>query len=298
MDKEYHTEDESLRKLWDASGEGFPKEKTDEALRKVSSRILKEEGERSRRRWLRYAGIAASFLVPVVSIALSLLYVSGARKNVKDMEMLECFVPEGEIRQISLEDGSVLSLKGGSTLIYPSHFSGNERTVYLSGESACEIAKDPEKPFKIKTRDIDVEVLGTIFDISAYSDNEEVSVALYQGRVKVSSTSGEALLKENQMASFSRLDSSMVVSNVNASEYLAWKDGAVIFNDASIREIISTIERTYGVHVTYTSSPQYEKARITAKFYERQSLPELLDFLSGLIPGMKFSCEDKEVALY
>lgn len=161
----------------------------------------------------------------------------------------------GEQYQVVLPDGSHVWLNAASSLKYPTAFVGSERVVELTGEAYFEVAHNKAKPFKVKTQQQEVEVLGTHFNINAYSDERVIATTLIEGSVKVSSTANHKnmIIKPGQQATIS--DDGLSVKEVDTDEVIAWKNGYFQFNDENLESIMKKVSRWYDVEVVYQSAP-------------------------------------------
>lgn len=157
--------------------------------------------------------------------------------------------PMGGQYQVNLADGTKVWLNAASSLRYPTHFSGKERKVELTGEGYFEVAHQKEMPFKVASAGQTVEVLGTHFNIMAYHDEPVVKTTLLQGSVRISMGKKHTLLKPGEQAS--RIGDKISVSeDVDMEDVVAWKNGYFKFNE-SLEGIMSKISRWYGVAVVY-----------------------------------------------
>ncbi|WP_293306801.1 FecR family protein [Pedobacter sp. UBA5917] len=157
--------------------------------------------------------------------------------------------PKGGQYQVNLADGTKVWLNAASSLRYPTHFSGNERRVELTGEGYFEVAHQKDKPFKVASAGQTVEVLGTHFNIMAYHDEPVVKTTLLQGSVRISMGKQQTLLKPGEQALRSG-DKISVSEDVDMEDVVAWKNGYFKFNE-SLEGIMSKISRWYGVEVVY-----------------------------------------------
>lgn len=159
--------------------------------------------------------------------------------------------PAGGQYQVTLPDGTKVWLNTLSSLKYPTSFTGKYRTVELSGEGYFEVAKNKNKPFRLKTAKQEISVLGTHFNVSAYADDAEIKTTLVEGGVSVKNFSPLAtgLLKPGQQAVFRQTN--FQIKNVDVEEFIAWKNGLFVFNDESIQEAMQKIARWYNVDIQY-----------------------------------------------
>lgn len=160
--------------------------------------------------------------------------------------------PFGGKYQINLPDGSKVWLNSASTLRFPALFSGNTREVELNGEAYFDVAKNPNKPFKVITKDQIVEVLGTQFNINSYSDEETFKTTLIEGSVKIIYKDRVVLLSPGQQ--FQPNMKSSKVIEADTEEVTAWKNGYFLFKDEDIRSIMRKISRWYNVEVNYSGN--------------------------------------------
>ena len=158
--------------------------------------------------------------------------------------------PFGGKYQINLPDGSKVWLNSASSLRFPALFSGNSREVELNGEAYFDVAKNPNKPFKVITKDQIVEVLGTQFNINSYSDEETFKTTLIEGSVKIIYKDRVVLLSPGQQFQ-PNLKSSKVIE-ADTEEVTAWKNGYFLFKDEDIQSIMRKVSRWYNVEVNYS----------------------------------------------
>jgi len=164
--------------------------------------------------------------------------------------------PRGGTYQLTLSDGTVVWLNAASTLTYPSRFIGDERIVELEGEGYFEVAKSTV-PFKVKTLGQEVEVLGTAFNISAYSSQPETKTTLVEGRVKVTLLNPDSdrdagssrILAPGQQATKS--GSVLALHTVDTDSYIAWKNGYFNFDGLTPAAAFTQLERWYDIEVVY-----------------------------------------------
>lgn len=159
--------------------------------------------------------------------------------------------PRGGQYKITLPDGSKVWLNAASSLKYPVVFSGKERRVEITGEAYFEIAKDALRPFKVQLNQMEVEVLGTHFNINSYTDEETVRTTLLEGRVKITTTSESNFLQPGQQAQLKPSGNMKIVNDVNLEETVAWKDGNFQFENSDIKSVMRQLARWYDVEVSY-----------------------------------------------
>lgn len=189
----------------------------------------------------------------------SLAVLPDIGESVQTISQLELSTPRGGTYQMTLPDGSKAWLNAASTIKYPSSFSGKERIVEIAGEVYFDIHEDSKRPFKVLSRGQEVEVLGTEFNISAYPDENETKTTLVNGKIRLSLAAkpGEASLNPDKSLILvpgeqgALRNSHIAKSNVDVSQYTAWKDGFFDFNRLPTPAAIAQLARWYDLDVVY-----------------------------------------------
>lgn len=166
--------------------------------------------------------------------------------------------PRGGQFKIVLPDGTKVWLNSASMLRYPTAFTGTERTVELEGQGYFEVAANAQQPFKVKVHDMEVQVLGTDFDIMAYRDETTINTTLLTGSIQVKEGNSKQLLRPGQQAVMNNLDHQLTVRTANIREVTAWKNGLFVFNDMALPAILREVARWYDVEIVYKTSPGAE----------------------------------------
>lgn len=186
--------------------------------------------------------------------------------------------PRGGQYQVVLPDGTKVWLNAASTLRYPTGFSGKERKVELAGEAYFEVARDDSKPFRVNTLDQVIEVLGTHFNVSAYTDETETRTTLLEGSVKIIAGNNTDLLKPGQQATVVSSSSRIAIrSHVNTDAAVAWKNGKFIFEGERIESIMKKIGRWYNAEIIYQGVATEQEFIGTVSRFENVS--EVLNLL-------------------
>ena len=167
---------------------------------------------------------------------------------------------ESQPINLTLDDGSIISLKPGSTLHYKQHFNDSLREVYLEGEGFFEIAKDPQKPFLVHTGDVITKVLGTSFTVRAFHNEPEVCVEVVTGKVSVFEQSHTAdkkqregvVLVPNQQAIYSKKELRFTKTLVKKPVVLeSAKNLSFKFENTPMKEVFSRLEEAYGIEIIF-----------------------------------------------
>ncbi|MRG48921.1 DUF4974 domain-containing protein [Chitinophaga sp. SYP-B3965] len=164
--------------------------------------------------------------------------------------------PRGGQFRVVLPDGTKVWLNSASSLRYPTAFTGKERIVELEGQGYFEVAQNAAQPFKVKANDMEVQVLGTHFDIMAYADENTINTTLLQGAVQVKEGNETRLLKPGQQAILK--SHTFTVQEADVRKVLAWKNGLFVFNNMALPAILREVARWYDVEIVYETTPSTE----------------------------------------
>ncbi|MBC7889778.1 MAG: FecR domain-containing protein [Ferruginibacter sp.] len=194
-----------------------------------------------------------------------LIYNDKIKENGGEIVYNKMETQRGGQYQLILADGSKVWLNASSSIRFPTVFSGIERVVEITGEVYFEVAKNAAMPFRVKINTDsgnrgEVEVLGTHFNINAYSNEAAVKSTLLEGSIKLINTisvnegSKQVILKPGQQANLNKQGLVKICDNTDLEEVVAWKNGMFQFNKASIEIIMRQVERWYDVDVVYVGA--------------------------------------------
>lgn len=249
----------------------------------------------ARLEWLKYVAVVALLILT----AGGTYWFTNANMLHQSAEMAEVFVPYGGTRVIVLPDSSRVWVNAGSTLLYPSDFKKmNSRTVYLTGEASFRVQKNKEKPFIVKTSGVNVQALGTVFTVKSYAGERYTTATLEEGCVKVSlkENSGRSyILKPSEQLVYSHDDYSVRMNQVDLSAYRMLRKGYLIFENVSFQEMISTLEKKYGVTFQYNAT-QYGNELYNVKFAPTESIEDVMEILRQLI-GIQYIIRENHIIL-
>jgi ferric-dicitrate binding protein FerR (iron transport regulator) len=208
----------------------------------------------SQPKFVHYFIRVAAIIIFVLSTSISTYYIYNEFYNSSNTLMsYETIAPHGSQSKIVLPDGTIAWLNSGSILKYNTSYGRKNRTVYLSGEGYFDVQKNTEKPFFVHAGDINVKVLGTVFNVRAYNDEATVEVNLIEGKVDVSLTDDIAnvalSLVPNQKMVYIKQNKSLRSYNADAARSATWTTGKLCFVDASLEEISKDLERKYDVKI-------------------------------------------------
>ncbi len=243
--------------------------------------VSAQESRIKRINW--YWRAASIIILPILSV-LSYIVID----NMLNSEMVSYAslnVQNGIVSEVLLPDGTKVLLNSGSTLIYPTSFKGQtSRSVELQGEGYFEVSTNKYKPFVVKTSNIGVQVLGTTFNVKAYDNDPDVSIALIEGSVKLLGykcgyTKDLTILKPGELASLNKKQNRLGVKFVgDLSRKISWKDGKIIFDNEAFDAVLRQMSRKYNVNYIIKDKKVLEY-RITATFMH-ETLDEYLEKLA------------------
>ena len=301
--------EEALQEVWEEIG--FPdlaSGQMQQALSDIERRIGFQpsvQGKKERSPTLQvpvWFRIAAIWLIPLLTLGISYYMYKEAesmKSAVSHISFVEYYVPVGQREQITLPDSSKVWLNAGTLLIYPTVFAEGNREVYLSGEGYFDVRKSLRQPFVVKTNLLNVEVLGTKFNLSAYPQAEKVTTTLEQGSVRIllhnpSLSEHSFVLKPDERLSYIPATGAVEKSIVKAADYSDWREGGLMFNQCSFMEILNTLERTYQVKIHLLNS-SYSRNSLTIHFDRNESIENIMMLVKEMIPELEYRIVGKEL---
>lgn len=200
--------------------------------------------------------------------------------------------PRGGEYALQLADGSKVWINAASSLRFPTAFNGDERRVELTGEAYFEVAGDPGKPFKVIVNGIEVAVLGTHFNINAYTDESSIRTTLVEGAVKVTGEHQSLLLSPGQQAQVDKAGEMILIKKANLDVATAWKNGRFEFEDNSITSVMQQIQRWYNVAVVYDG--KIPDIRFSGAISRQENVSKVLSMLE-LTHLVRFRMENNTI---
>jgi transmembrane sensor len=199
--------------------------------------------------------------------------------------------PRGGQYQVVLPDGTKVWLNAASSIRFPTAFTGNSRTVELTGEAYMEVSKNKQQPFRVMTNGIEIQVLGTSFNINAYTDESSINTTLLEGSLGVASV----ILKPGQQAQIIRANAQKIqprpaiVNGIDLDRVVAWKNGRFDFNGADVYAVMRQLSRWYDLAIKFEG--EAPKLKIKGEMGRDLNLSEMLDLLSEM--GIKFKLDGR-----
>ena len=266
----------------------------------ASATLQNHAFQQENRKW-HYHQIGKVAAAILLLLCAGLAYYFGIRSIQKASEehpvtYINRETPLGKKEKFHLPDGTFVVLNAGSAVKYPVYFSDTLRLIEVTGEAFLEVAKDTLRPFKVKTGDLVTQALGTAFNVRNFG--ESVEIALVEGKVKVSrivnnTTEANLTLLPGEKAVLNA-HKNLVKAQFDPEKVTAWKEGVLLLESASEREIIHALEQWYGVNISVQGHAlrpwQYSGT------FDNKSLEYVLKSM-GYTMGFTFWIEDTEVTI-
>lgn len=284
---------EKYQKIWDASGKvASSKEyKSGEGWQKVDAEIQKSK---TRKLFISKLVYAASGIAATLIILISLNFYFN--KNESFNNFLLVSTEYGNRSEVVLPDGTMVSLNAGSDIEYAFDRKKEIRTVNFSGEAYFKVAKS-HQPFVVNTNEgLQVKVLGTEFNLSAYADETEIFTTLLEGSVELSNDQGEKLLMvPGQIARYQKGSNDLSIVEGNPKHNYGWLDDKIYLDDLTLAETAKLLERKYGVKINLFPVGLGNEIHYTGVL-EEESIIDVLDALKHL-SGIQYEISGKEVTI-
>lgn len=247
-------------------------------LRLISNGLLLNRQPNPLQYFLRIAAI----VLFVLSTSISTYYIYTGYNSKENILSYQTVVPFGSQTKIILPDGTIACLNSGSTLKYNNSYGNKNRTVYLTGEGYFDVHKNPKKPFLVYANDIQIKVLGTVFNVQSYINDQTVEVNLLKGKVDItlnsSGKSGNLTLKPNEKMIYNKKTNTIYSYKTDASKSVQWTIGKLCFSDASFFEIAKQLERRYDVKILIESD-KVKNERFSGTLDTKEPLEKVLNHI-------------------
>ncbi|MFV0506340.1 MAG: FecR family protein [Bacteroidales bacterium] len=244
----------------------------------LKKRLWTSAKNKDKRRWLIYTRKAVAVVLLFITVSLGSIAIYEELNNSGDSLYSETVVPLGSQTEITLPDGSTVVLNSGSILKYPLSYGRKERSVYLEGEGYFEVSENKEKTFKVHTKDMKIEVTGTVFNIRSYPEAQSAEISLINGGVDVSTDNKYIRLSPNEKAIYNRETGLLHSESTESYKSAMWTTGRLSFVNTSFTEILKDIERKYNVKIRIESD-KVAKEYFSGCIDLKMSLREVFNFI-------------------
>lgn len=257
-----------------------------EALKKINNRI---SSQKSWSWWIFVQRAAAILLLPLLVYSGYITFQHNQPKNqeTEHVVMQTISSRQGMVTRFELADGTEVWLNSDSELQFPTKFTGNLREVKMKGEAYFKVAKNENQPFRVHAKDLNIEVLGTSFDVASYDDEKQAEVILVEGKVNLfSDQQGESkllgVMHPNQRAIYRENDEKVDSEKVNVDKYIAWRDGNLIFREDKMEDVVKRLSRWFNVEIVI-KDPEIKFYAYKANF-RNETLTQVLELLKISAP--------------
>ncbi len=243
----------------------------------------------------RYAAVVA------IIIAVGCISYWQGEVNVKDtFADISVEAPLGSKTKLYLPDGTLVWLNAGSRMTYSQGFGVDNRKVELEGEGYFEVKRNEKIPFFVKTKDLQLQVLGTKFNFRDYPEDHEVVVSLLEGKVGLNNLlreEKEAVLSPDERAVLNKANGLLTVESVTAYNASQWTDGYLFFDEELLPDIAKELERSYNVKI-HIANDSLKTFRFYGNFVRReQNIQEVLEALAST-EKMQYKIEERNITIY
>lgn len=244
-----------------------------------------------KRRWIQFAKYAAV----IALLFTSSFGIYSLFETPDTQQIITADVKPGSKSEITLPDGTKVQLNGATTITYDIDYS-RQRLVRLSGEAFFDVAKNPDCPFRVMANDLQIEVLGTSFNVNTYK-KDIIETSLLTGRIKISGglLPQEYILTPGEKATYSSTDKVLKITKADVHVETGWCDDYLIFDSEPLTDVIEKIERWYGVEIELRC-PQIGQDRLSGSF-RHESIQNVIRSLS-LQYGFKYEIHKDKITIY
>ena len=220
--------------------------------------------------------IAVAGGTTIVTTGKMVKYDAGKEDREEKAEWNTIVVPRGGEYELVLADGTRVWLNSESRLTYPVRFTGELREVKMEGEICFDVARKEEQPFVVRTADLAVKVLGTLFNMEAYQEDSRVTNTLVRGKVEVAVGDKTQVLQPDQQLAVEA--GRFTLKQVVAEDYIGWTNGLFHFTEASLEEIMTKLARWYDVEFFY-AKPDLKEAHFSLDIQRYENIATILSKL-------------------
>lgn len=276
---------DALRELWKQAGEQRVSGGMQQSIRRMQQNLGIQSATSHRNYQLLIWRAAAIFLLAVSSVSIYLIL----EKNRPEKDLVECYMPTAEIRELTLPDGTRVMLNSKSTLLYPDQFSGKTRSVYLIGEANFKVKADKKHPFIVKANDFQVTALGTEFNVNAYPESENLTATLLEGSVSVefNNLMTNVILKPNQQLAYNKLTKTHKLYQPEIDEVTAWQRGELVFSNMYLEDIFTHLERKFPYTLVYSPN-SLKNNTYSFRFQKQATLEEVMKIMTQVVGDIHY----------
>ncbi len=247
----------------------------------INQQFSSNPSGRLRRLQLSFIRVAAMLLIAAVSgFAIAYLFIEN-NTHKSEVVWFETKVPRGEKSQLLLPDGSKVWINSESSISYPSNFMEGNREIRMSGEAYFEVEKLQNIPFTVETHAYNIRVLGTKFNVMAYSDFNRTETSLIEGKIEIHQ--GKQTIPVDPGQTFSEIDDHFSIKTTNANLTARWKDNIFDFDRITFKELVIRLERWYDVDIEI-KNPELNGIIYSGIFKNQETIWQVLNTFQLTLP--------------
>jgi ferric-dicitrate binding protein FerR (iron transport regulator) len=287
--------DEVSSQVWKDSASVHTEPSDRDTYYSEARRLLLHLEHSKRLLWRRIAVSAVSVAAIVCIVVIGFRYYDNSRKMATPVNYLTTVTSFGEKKSITLPDGTKAILNSCTMLRYPDKFAGKQRVIELDGEAYFSVFHNAQCPFVVRTKRMNVKVLGTKFNLKSYQSDQMISVDVDQGKVQVDLADAMMRIAAHQQ----------IVVNTATGDYTkrrdtfdagVWRSGTLRFECTPIQDVAKELERVYGCHISF-SNDSFDN--LISGEHDNKSLTSVLNSIHFITGGeIKYKCQGKEIMLY
>lgn len=237
---------------------------------------VKKEGGRLKLYLKRISNIAA-ILLPFVIIIGGYMYLKP-----QEVQLFEVIAKKGEKASLTLSEGTAITMNSDSKITYSSDYNRKDRQLNLNGEAFFDVKHNPQKPFIVKFRDLEIKVLGTSFGVKAYADDDDVLVVLNSGHIQLTTPKELIEMTPNDRIIYNTKTQNTSLEKVNAEDYTDWRHNRLRFENETLDVIMKTISRMHNIDIIFENS-QMKSQEFTGTL-DNTSIESVLDAIKLTSP--------------
>ena len=231
----------------------------------------------------------------VAAVLLPFIFVASLYLFYNNYGTVEITTAQGEQKEITLPDSSVVWLNACSKITYSRKFRADKREITLLGEAFFSVKKDASRRFVVTTKDMTVSVFGTQFNVKCYPEDQIESTTLKSGKVEVTLDSKDYILKPDQELVYNRQEKNSVIQDATESS-MSWREGTLYFSNMTLPEMVKSIERQYRINFKYNPM-DYANDNYSVKFSKKDSIEDIMQVLQDVVGGFSYSINNNIITL-
>lgn len=275
-DERHKEEFQLLQTYWNAKVSVTEVPQVNESINIVLNKIANEENKKNRKKILyRFIGIAA-----IICILFILPSIWITEEESKIAQEYYTYITSDSKSNIVLSDGTKVVLNKNSKLTYSNQYGMQTRMVQLDGEAYFDVMHDKKHPFEVKMGDSKITVLGTIFNVKAFMQNECITATLIEGSILFENANQKVKITPNQQLKYNKNSSNVTIDTVNVDYTTAWKDDIYKYKSIELQELIQHLEQLYDVRIILAEEKSLKKEHVSGSFYCSLPINEVLDIIT------------------